>query len=99
MSPESDDRLWYAPTLDVFLNRWFSNYEEARAARESEGGYLLPYRHHFFVCEAEAVRALGLEPDAPDWERVGWDAALPADAEGYGRLRAKRLADAREAGG
>lgn len=98
MSSEKDDKLWYAPTLDVFLNRWFSNYEEARASRASGGGYLLPYRHHFFVCEDEAVRALGLEPEDPDWERVGWDAARPADEEAFGRLREKRRA-AREVHG
>lgn len=99
MSLEDDDKLWYAPTLDVFLNRWFSNYDEARAARDGEGGFLLPYRHHFFVCEAEAIRALGLEPDDPDWERIDWDAARPADAEAFGRLQEKRLRTAREANG
>lgn len=96
---EEEARLWYAPTLDVFLNRWFSNYEEARAARESEGGYLLPYRHHFFVCEPEAIRALGLEPDDPDWERINYDAARPADADAFARLREQRLTAARDAGG
>lgn len=100
MSNETDDaKLWYAPTLDVFLNRWFANYDEARAAREEGGGYLLPYRHHFFVCEADAVRAIGLEPDDPDWERIDWDAARPSDEEAFARLREKRRAAAREAHG
>lgn len=91
MKNEGADELWYSPTLDVFLNRWFSSYEEARAVLDSgSGGFLLPYRRHFYVCDAEVIRALGLEPDDPDWERVGRDGARPADAEAFGRLREKR---------
>ena len=82
--------LWYQPNLDVFLNRWFSNYEDARKSLESEGGFLLPYRRHFYVCEAGAISAMGLEPDDPDWERIGRDCARPADEEAYRRLREKR---------
>lgn len=84
------DTLWYQPNLDVFLNRWFSNYEDARRDHENVGGFLLPYKHHFFVCKAEVIRALGLEPDDPDWERVRWDCAQPVDAAAYERLRDKR---------
>jgi hypothetical protein len=31
-----------------------------------------------------------LEPDDPDWEKIGWDAAQPADLEACERLRQKR---------
>ena len=87
---QADDALWYQPGLDVFLNRWFSSYADARESLESGGGYLLPYKTHFFVCEADVIRALGLEPDDPDWERVGRDCARPADAQAYRRLSEKR---------
>jgi hypothetical protein len=90
MSVESEETLWYQTDLDVFLNRWFPNYEAARRSLESEGGYLLPYRRHFYVCEDGAIRALGLEPDDPDWERIGRDCARPADAAAYRPLREKR---------
>lgn len=83
-------RLWYQPNLDVFLNRWFSTYEEARKSLESEGGFLLPYERHFFVCEPEVIRAMGLEPDDPDWERIGHDCAQPGDMNAYRRLYEKR---------
>ncbi len=33
MNEADVDTLWYQTNLDVFLNRWYSNYEEARAAR------------------------------------------------------------------
>ena len=96
MGPKEAEELWYQPDLDVFVNRWFPNYEAARRSLESEGGFLLPYRRHFYVCEAGAIRALGLEPDDPDWELIGRDCARPADAEAYGRLREKRERAARE---
>src|SRR5260221_5634608 len=77
MIDPNSDKLWYQANLDVFLNRWFANYQEARQALDREGGFLLPYRKHFFVCEADVIQALGLEPDDPDWERIGRDGAQP----------------------
>jgi hypothetical protein len=84
------DKLWYQPNLDVFLNRWFRTYEEARRSLDAEGGFLLPYQKHFFVCEADVIQALGMEPEDPDWETIGHDAAKPSDNEAYQRLRDKR---------
>ena len=84
------DELWYQPDLDVFLNRWFASYEEARDSRERHGGFILPYRRHFYVCQPEVISALGLDPEDGDWRRVGYDAARPADAEAFARLREKR---------
>jgi hypothetical protein len=86
----ADADIWYAPAMDVFLNHWFATYEQALAARQSAGGYLLPYRHHFFVCQAEAIRVMGLDPADPDWQRIGWDGARPADPEAYARLLDRR---------
>ncbi|HSP63088.1 MAG TPA: hypothetical protein VLQ90_08920 [Pyrinomonadaceae bacterium] len=96
MNEAGVNTLWYQTNLDVFLNRWYSNYEEARRARESGGGFLLPYKHHFFVCEAEVIRAMGLEPDDPDWEKIKWDGARPVDCEAYQRLCEKREEIVRE---
>jgi hypothetical protein len=90
MNEANVDTLWYQTNLDVFLNRWYSNYEEARLERESSGGFLLPYKRHFFVCEAEVIAAMGLEPNDPDWEKIKWDGAQPVDSEAYQRLREKR---------
>jgi hypothetical protein len=96
MDHEGGETLWYPRTLDVFLNRWFASYEDARESLRSEGGYLLPYRHQFFVCQAEAIRAMGLEPDDPDWERINFDGARPVDAEAYERLHEKRAQAVRD---
>ena len=41
MSNKRADSIWYQTNLDIFLNRWFSTYEEARESLETHGGYLL----------------------------------------------------------
>jgi hypothetical protein len=76
--------------MDAILSRWFTTYEDARASREAEGGYLLPYKHQFFVTTSEAIRELGLDPEDPDWARIGWDWVRPRDAEAWERLNGRR---------
>jgi hypothetical protein len=96
MDDESEETLWYQPDLDVFLNRWYSNYAEARDALSAEDEFLLPYRRHFYVCQPEVISALGLDPADADWEKIGRDCAQPADSQAYERLREKRAAVVRE---
>ena len=96
MADVDPTKVWYDPNLDVFLNRWFSNYGAARKSLEDEGGFLLPYQKHFFVCEADVIEAMGLEPDDPDWERIGRDCVRPVDSEAYQRLYHKREQIVRE---
>lgn len=81
--------MWI-PQMDVFLNHWFTRYEDARAYLQHHGGYLLPYGFQYFVTPAGGVRALGLDPNDPDWQRIGFDWARPADLEAWERLRLKR---------
>ena len=90
MQRSQEPQLWYETNLDIFLNRWYANYDEARAGLEKHGGFLLPYRHHFFVCQADVIQALGLDPQDPDWEMIGHDLARPANADAFERLRQKR---------
>jgi len=90
-------KLWYHPNLDVFLNRWFADYEQARASLESEGGFLFPYRHHYFVCQPDVVAALGLDPEDADWEAIGRDCVRPKDQAAFQRLSEKREQIVRQA--
>jgi hypothetical protein len=85
------NREMYARGMDVLLNRWFARYEDARASLEELGGYLLPFDRQFFICEAEGIRILGLDPDDADWALIGWDWVQPQDTAAWQRLRAKRL--------
>jgi hypothetical protein len=83
-------REMYAPGMSVLLNRWFAHYADARASLAEQGGYLLPFDRQFFICEAEGIRVLGLDPADPDWERIGRDWVQPKDKAAWQRLRAKR---------
>ncbi len=48
-----------------FLNHWFSTYAEAKAYQVAAGGFVLPYKKQFFVCETDYLEAIGLsESDA-----------------------------------
>ncbi len=82
--------VMYVSSMAVYLNRWFTCYEDARAARETDGGFLFPYQDQFFVAEPAAIRVLGLDPADPDWERIGFDWARPRDPEAFERLLLKR---------
>ena len=91
-----------APTLDtggffqkqpsVFLNRWCATYEEAAASLAAQGGFLFPFRHQWFVCEAEFLQALGIDTKDPDWERMGRDWVRPRDSAARARLEVKLVA-------
>lgn len=88
--------VWYPDQLAVYLNRWFTTHDEARASLEMEGGFLFPYKHHFFVCEPGAVKAMGLDPNDPDWKAIGFDCARPADPAAFRRLLDRRIMAARK---
>ncbi|MCI0489156.1 MAG: hypothetical protein L0229_21395 [Blastocatellia bacterium] len=72
-----------------FLNEWYASYEAARSHLEQAGGYLLPYKNHFFLCKRGYIEALGLDPDDEDWERIGWDWAKPRDLAAWERLNSR----------
>lgn len=79
------------PECAVHWNVWSASYEEARAIRAQNDGYLLAYRRHFFVVDRHFIETLGLDADDPDWERLGRDWVRPAEIEARGRLYAKLL--------
>jgi hypothetical protein len=89
-SLQTGDTSMYVESMDVFVNRWFAKYDQARASREKEGGFLFPYKNQFFVTEREAIRELGLDPDDPDWQLIGWDWVKPLDTAAQERLKKKR---------
>lgn len=83
--PEPYTRL-YPRRCNGFLNEWFADYETARRYRAEQGGYLLPYRSHFFICGPLYIKTLGLDPTDPAWERIGWDWVQPADKATWNQL-------------
>lgn len=43
-----------------FLNHWFANYEQAKSYHKLNGGFLLPYKNQFFICDADYTKILDL---------------------------------------
>jgi len=90
MTHGKTEPVMYVGGMDVFLNRWFTTYDTARASLEKEGGFLFPCAGHFFVTVPDGVRELGLDPADPDWERIGRDWVRPTEREAWERLVVKR---------
>lgn len=87
--------LLYPPEGSGHSNIWCATYDEAHDIRAEHGGYLLAYKHQFFIVDRYFIETLGLDPDDPDWERIGRDWVQPLEPEARGRLYA-RLVRARQ---
>jgi hypothetical protein len=72
-----------------FLNKWFTTYDEAKAEQQAQGGFLFPYKHQFFICEAAYIKQLGWNPKDPDWALITHDWVKPADTAAKERLLKK----------
>ncbi len=77
-----------------FLNEWFADYDQALAAKQANNRFLLAYQRHFVVVTADFIRALGLDPNDPDWRRINRNWVQPGDVRArerlYGRLLGQR---------
>lgn len=74
-----------------YLNAWFTKYSEAKLHLQSVGGFLLPYKNQFFICNANYIKQIGFEPDDPDWKLIGYDWVIPNDKKAWQRLYKKWL--------
>jgi hypothetical protein len=79
----------YPAHCEGFYNEWYANHDDAHKHLLATGGYLLPYKNHFFICRNDYITALGLDPDDPDWKLIGWDWAKPSDLQAWQRLNSK----------
>lgn len=82
-----------------YLNSWFPNYNEAKSHLNSAGGFLLPYKNQFFICNAEYIKQIGFEPEDPDWKLIGYDWVIPASKEAWQRLYKKWSESSQSKGG
>lgn len=69
-----------------FLNQWFADYTQAKSYLLSNGGFLLPYKNQFFICDNDYIENLGIDPTNSDWTLIGYDWANPADNVAWKRL-------------
>jgi hypothetical protein len=72
-----------------FLNQWFTNHAEAKSYQQLNGGFLLPFKDQFFICEAGYINNLGFNAEDPDWTLIGYDWAHPENKEAWQRLSRK----------
>lgn len=75
--------------ISGYLNKWFARYEEAKIIQHKQGGFLFPYKNQFFICEADYIERLGLNPTDPDWQAIHCDWVNPADKKAWQRLYKK----------
>lgn len=77
------------PQASALWHIWFATHEEAHAHLEAHGGYLLPYQKHFFICNDDYMRNLGIDLADPDLQKVGADWSRPKDKAAFDRLLRK----------
>lgn len=92
---ENDFKTWLDLKIQLhfivggYLNLWFSNYAEAKSHLDTSGGFLLPYKNQFFICNESYVKHIGFDPDDPEWKLIAYDWAKPKDKVAWQRLYKK----------
>ena len=71
------------------LNLWFKTREEAIQAQNQTGGWLLAYRHQFFLVERSYIESLGLDPDDSAWAVLHFDWTTPGASDARASLYSK----------
>jgi hypothetical protein len=72
-----------------YLNLWFATYSEAKAQQTLTGGFLLPYKKQFFICDANYLKQIGFDPEDSDWGKINGDWVAPANQSAQLRLYRK----------
>lgn len=93
--PEERDfgKMLYPRGVGAYLTQWFISHGEGQAMLAELGGYLLAYQKQFFLVERSFIESLGLDPDDPDWQALGFDWASEGDRSARARLYAKLIAN------
>lgn len=79
--------MYQARVHESSLNLWFATYAEAKEELDKRSGcYLLFYRQSFFLAGAAHIRDLGLDPQDPAWQKMGFDWVCPQDQTAKHRL-------------
>ncbi len=76
----------FEPNGGGFFNQWFTSYSEAKQMLQQTGGYLLPYKNQFFICESGYIEYIGLNEQISDWQAINYNWIEPNDMEAWQRL-------------
>lgn len=85
----------FNPNGGGFFNQWFSLYSEAKQILQQTGGYLLPYKNQFFICESGYIEYIGLNEYVSDWQAINYNWIEPGDIKAWQRLDALYVEGAR----
>ena len=88
---EDFGKLLYPNRCWAHTNIWSANYPEAQRIRQESGGYLLAYRNHYLIVDADYIRTMGLDPADKDWRAIGFDWVRPISPEARGQLYGKLI--------
>lgn len=72
-----------------FLNHWFAKYVDAKSFQQLNGGFILPYKNQFFICDANYINHLRLNAEDPDWKLINHDWINPTNMNAWNRLYKK----------
>lgn len=72
-----------------FLNQWFADYTQAKSYQQINGGFLLPFKKQFFICDTNYISNLGFNAEDNDWKLIGYDWVSPANKAAWQRLYRK----------
>jgi hypothetical protein len=68
---------FYPKHFTTYWNIWFANYRQAKKVLTEGKGYLLPYKHQFFICEEHFVDSIGIPHTMQEWKAIDRDWVHP----------------------
>lgn len=77
----------YKPCCVSFIYAWFSNYEQAEAYFQKNGGYLIAFWKDFVVCGKEYISCLGLSQYEEQWKSMGYNWVNPKNEKAFQFLK------------
>jgi hypothetical protein len=77
---------FYPKGFTTYWNIWFAKYSQAKKVLNEGKGFLLPYKHQFFIVEEHFVDSIGLPHTLPEWKEIGNDWVHPRNVKGWLRL-------------
>jgi hypothetical protein len=80
--------MFYPKGYTTYWNIWFAKYSQAKKVLDEGKGFLLPYKHQFFIVEEHFVDSIGIPHTMPEWEAVGRDWVHPRSVKAWLRLNA-----------
>ncbi|NUN70711.1 MAG: hypothetical protein HUU02_13495 [Bacteroidetes bacterium] len=88
---------FYPKGYTTYWNIWFAKYSQAKKVLDEGKGYLLPYKHQYFIVEEHFVDSIGIPHTMPEWEAIGRDWVHPRRVKEWLRLNSvyERAVDAR----